>query len=119
MKCMNAQVECAINRATKEKRVAELEEALRASSVAFGVRFNKVSVRAQRPASAPCCAVHDTLRRMPGSAYARAACPVQLLTMHGAAAGTHAPDACMRASCSMRREPSCAGGDVRSLFPSP
>ncbi len=38
------QVECAINRATKEKRVAELEEALRNSSVAFGVRYNKVSV---------------------------------------------------------------------------
>jgi ribosomal protein L10 len=38
------QVECAISRATKEKRVAELEEALKNSSVAFGVRYNKVSV---------------------------------------------------------------------------
>lgn len=44
--CMCMQVHCAINRATKEKRVAELEEALRNSTVAFGVRFNKVSVRA-------------------------------------------------------------------------
>ena len=44
--CMRMQVHCAINRATKEKRVAELEEALRNSTVAFGVRFNKVSVRA-------------------------------------------------------------------------
>lgn len=48
-----AQVDCAINRATKEKRVAELEEALRNSSVAFGVRFNKVSVRALAPLSSP------------------------------------------------------------------
>ncbi len=43
------QVECAISRATKEKRVAELEEALRNSTVAFGVRYNKVNVSA--PAS--------------------------------------------------------------------
>ena len=41
----SVQVQCAISRATKEKRVAELEEALRNSTVAFGVRFNKVSVR--------------------------------------------------------------------------
>ena len=39
-------MECAISRATKEKRVAELEEALKNSSVAFGVRYNKVSVSA-------------------------------------------------------------------------
>jgi hypothetical protein len=38
------QVECAINRATKEKRVAELEEVLKTSAVAFGVRYNKVKV---------------------------------------------------------------------------
>ncbi len=48
--CVWRQVECAINRATKEKRVAELEEALRNSSVAFGVRYNKVSVS---PSSGP------------------------------------------------------------------
>lgn len=38
-------VECAINRATKEKRVAELTEALEKSDVAFGVRYNKISVK--------------------------------------------------------------------------
>ncbi|BDA46617.1 probable 50S ribosomal protein L10 [Coccomyxa sp. Obi] len=43
--CRQQKVECAISRATKEKRVAELEEALRNSSVAFGVRYNKVSVK--------------------------------------------------------------------------
>ncbi len=39
------QVECAINRATKEKRVAELTAALEKSDVAFAVRYNKVSVK--------------------------------------------------------------------------
>lgn len=38
------QVECAINRATKEKRVTELTEVLQKSSVAFGVRYNKIKV---------------------------------------------------------------------------
>jgi hypothetical protein len=38
-------VECAITRATKEKRVAELTEALEKSDVAFGVRYNKISVK--------------------------------------------------------------------------
>lgn len=40
-----AQVENAINRATKEKRVAELTEALEQSTVVFGLRYKKVSVR--------------------------------------------------------------------------
>ena len=53
---MHAQVECAISRATKEKRVAELEEALKASTVAFGVRFNKVSVRAAAVSAPAACA---------------------------------------------------------------
>ncbi|EIE19579.1 hypothetical protein COCSUDRAFT_58328 [Coccomyxa subellipsoidea C-169] len=43
--CRQSLVECAISRATKEKRVAELEEALRNSTVAFGVRYNKVNVK--------------------------------------------------------------------------
>ena len=38
-------MECAITRATKEKRVAELTEALEKSDVAFGVRYNKISVK--------------------------------------------------------------------------
>ena len=40
-----AQVENAINRATKEKRVAELTEALEQSTVVFGLRYRKISVR--------------------------------------------------------------------------
>ena len=42
---MPLQVECAISRATKEKRVAELTEALEMSDVAFAVRYNKISVK--------------------------------------------------------------------------
>ena len=42
---ISLQVECAISRATKEKRVAELTEALETSDVAFAVRYNKVSVK--------------------------------------------------------------------------
>lgn len=38
-------MECAISRATKEKRVAELTEALETSDVAFAVRYNKISVK--------------------------------------------------------------------------
>ena len=39
------QVENAIDRATKEKRVAELTEALEQSTVVFGLRYKKISVR--------------------------------------------------------------------------
>lgn len=38
------QVENAINRATKEKRVAALTAALENSSVVFGLRYNRISV---------------------------------------------------------------------------
>ncbi|KAK9821422.1 hypothetical protein WJX81_002482 [Elliptochloris bilobata] len=38
-------VENAINRATKEKRLAELTEALEQSTVVFGLRYNKISVK--------------------------------------------------------------------------
>ncbi len=57
-----AQVENAINRATKEKRLAQLTEALEQSTVVFGLRYNKISVRAplclqaRRSTSLPCAA---------------------------------------------------------------
>jgi len=57
-----AQVENAINRATKEKQLAQLTEALEQSTVVFGLRYNKISVRAPssfqaRRSTGPCCIV--------------------------------------------------------------
>ena len=51
-----AQVENAITRATKEKRVAELTEALEQSTVVFGLRYRKISVRPLAGPSQPCLA---------------------------------------------------------------
>lgn len=45
----HVQVENAIDRATKEKRVAALTAALENSSVVFGLRYNKISVRPNGP----------------------------------------------------------------------
>ena len=62
-------MECAITRATKEKRVAELTEALEKSDVAFAVRYNKVSVknfesfRRALPADAKLYVAKNTLMR--------------------------------------------------------
>ena len=63
------QVECAINRATKEKRVAELTDLLERSDVAFAVRYNKVSVknfenfRRSLPSDAKLCVAKNTLMK--------------------------------------------------------
>ena len=63
------QVECAINRATKEKRVAELTDLLERSDVAFAVRYNKIPVkkfesfRRSLPADAKLCVAKNTLMK--------------------------------------------------------
>lgn len=63
------QVQCAINRATKEKRVAELTDLLERSDVAFAVRYNKIPVkkfesfRRSLPADAKLCVAKNTLMK--------------------------------------------------------
>ena len=88
-----AQVENAITRATKEKRVAELTEALEQSTVVFGLRYRKISVRPHTHAqgapvtlamrSGLCrCARHALGTAHSASTATSARCPE--LYMHGA-----------------------------------
>lgn len=76
-------MECAINRATKEKRVAELTEALENSDVAFAVRYNKVSVknfesfRRALPVDAKLYVAKNTLMKQAVSRVSHCNCPFQ------------------------------------------
>ncbi len=78
-------MECAINRATKEKRVAELTEALENSDVAFAVRYNKISVknfeafRRALPADAKMYVAKNTLMKQ---AVSRVSGSIPLVQQH-------------------------------------